>query len=180
MQMTNTTDKLRRLAEVELLRAEVEARSIARRALCIVIAVFISILALTALSYGGFLMLATYVGTINAAFITSGALFVLAAIALAIAWQKPGRAKQLEEKILARSIQDARDDLREDINVLDHRFDQISGGLAQFLSGTKDGGQMNSNSLSANLAALKAILTAVAAASPALNRYIQPILKIIS
>jgi type VI protein secretion system component VasK len=178
--MTRSSEKLRRLAEVELLRAEMEARRMAKRTLWIAIAVLVGILALINLSYGGFLILEARYGAIDAAFIVGGTLTVIAVITLFIAMRAPGRTAQLEAEILARSIQDARDDLREDMEALEHRFDQISSGLTQFLKGAKPGDSSGPGAINANLAAVRMVLTALASASPALARYIQPILKILS
>lgn len=176
--MKDTTVKLRRLAEVELMRAEVEARKVARRVLWTSVAVLVGLLALAMLSFAVFLALANAYGNLNAALIVGGALAVLAAAALVYAVQAPGRTAQLEGEILARSIEDARADLRDDIEELEERFDQVTGGLARFLKGDRE--PQGLGATNANLAAITMILSAISALSPTLRKYIQPVLKIIS
>lgn len=170
--MASSTEKLRRLAELELLRAELHARQLAQRTLWIVIGGLIGLMALAILSYAVFLMLSVQLGTINAALTVGGVLVVLAIGALVMAQRAPGRAQQLEAEILRRSLQDARDNLREEFAALEKGVDQISGALDLLTKGQSTGPNKN-------LATIIMILNALAAASPTLNRYIQPILKII-
>lgn len=176
--MKDTSAKLRRLAEVELMRAEIEARKVARRVLWTSVAVLIGLLALAMLSFAVFLALANAYGNLNAALIVGGVLTVLAAAALVYAIQAPGRTAQLENEILARSIQDARENLREDFEGLEERFDQVTSGLAHFLKGDTETRPLGAGN--ANLAAITMILSAISALSPTLRRYIEPVLKIIS
>ena len=150
--MANSTDKLSRLAELEWMRAEIVARRLAQRAILTSIAALIGFLALAALSFGFFLILAVPVGEAFAALIVGGLLAALAAAVIAIAMRSPGRTAELESQLLDRSIADARSDLREG-------FDGGGG--------------------SSNLAMIITVLTALSALSPTLANYIQPILKII-
>tara|TARA_R110000868_G_scaffold128417_6_gene336530 strand:+ start:10037 stop:10489 length:453 start_codon:yes stop_codon:yes gene_type:complete len=149
--MANSTDKLSRLAELEWMRAEIVARRLAQRAILTSIAALIGFLALAALSFGFFLILAVPVGEAFAALIVGGVLAALAAIIIALVMRTPGRTAELESQLLDRSITDARNDLRE---------------------GFGGGG-------SSNLATIITVLTALSALSPTLASYIQPILKII-
>ena len=174
--MTNPTAKMRRLAEVEMLRAEIEARRIAKRIIWISIAILIGFLALGISSYALFLLLATHFGATNAAAILGGSLAFLALCALGIAFRKPGRTEQLEGEILARSIQDARDDLHEEFEAIENTINRFTGGVSNFLAG----GSLNLGGKNPNLAVITMILSALAALSPTLKRYIQPILKIIA
>jgi uncharacterized membrane protein YqjE len=176
--MKDTSAKLRRLAEVELMRAEIEARRVARRALWTGVAVLVGLLALAMLSLALFIALANAYGNLNAALIVGGALAVLAVAALVYAMQAPGRTAELEREILARSIEDAREDLREDFEELEDRFDKVTEGLARFLKG--DAAPQGLGAASGNLAAITMILSAISALSPTLRKYIQPLLKIIS
>ncbi|HEY4344530.1 MAG TPA: phage holin family protein [Parvibaculum sp.] len=176
--MKDTAAKLRRLAEVELMRAEIEARKVARRVLWTSVAVLIGLLALGMLSFAVFLALANAYGNLNAALIVGGVLTVLAAAALVYAIQAPGRTAQLESEILARSVEDARENLREDFEELEDRFDQVTDGLARFLKGDRE--PQGLGTASGNMAAITMILSAISALSPTLRRYIQPLLKIIS
>lgn len=150
--MAYSTDKLSRLAELEWMRAEITARRLAQRAILTGIAALISFLALAALSFGFFLILAVPVGEAFAALITGAGLATCAAVVVALAMRAPGRTAELESQLLDRSIADARNDLREG----------FTGG----------GG-------SSNLATIITVLSAVSALSPTLASYIQPILKII-
>ena len=176
--MKDTAAKLRRLAEVELMRAEIEARKAARRVLWSAVAVLIGLLALVMLSLALFLALADAYGNLNAALIVGGALTVLAVAALVYAMQAPSRTAKLESEILARSIEDARENLREDFEELEDRFDQVTDGLARFLKGNDE--QKGLGAANGNMAAITMILSAIAALSPTMRRYIQPLLKIIS
>lgn len=149
--MSSSTDKLRRLAELEWMRAEIEARRLAQRALMTGVAVLIGFLALTALSFGFYMLLAEAVGQTQAALIIGVTLAAIAAAILALAVRAPGRMAELESEMLARSINDARDEL---------------------LERNDDGGP-------SNLSTIITVLSAVSALSPTLASYIQPILKII-
>ncbi len=170
--MAGSAEKLRRLAELELLRAELHARQTARRALWITIGALVGLMALAILAYAAFLMLSAQLGTINAALTVGGALVVFAICAIVMANRAPGRTQQLEAEILKRSLQDARDNLREEFAALEKGVDQISNGLGLFAKGQSSG-------TNKNLATIIVILNALAALSPTLNRYIQPILKIV-
>lgn len=171
--MSGSTEKLRHLAELELMRAELHARQVARRALWIAIGALIGLMALAILAYAAFLMLSAQLGTINAALTVGGILVILAIAAIVAALRAPGRTQQLEAEILKRSLQDARDDLRDEFAAFDKGVDQISGGLGLFLNSQSSG-------TNKNLATIILVLNALAALSPTLNRYIQPVLKIIS
>lgn len=173
--MANPTAKMRRLAEVELLRAEIEARRIVKRAIWVAIAILVGFLALAISSYALYLFLALQFGALNAAIILGVSLTLLALCALGLAYRKPGRTEQLEAEILARSIKDARDDLNEDFEAIENTVNQFTGGFSQFMKG----GSLNLGGKNANLAAITLILSALTALSPTLKRYIQPILKII-
>jgi len=174
--MTNPTAKIRRLAEVELLRAEIEARRIVKRMIWIVIALLIGLLALSILSYGVYLFLAQQFDALSATLILGCGLTLLALCALGLAHRKLGRTEQLEAEILARSIEDARDDLNDDIEAIEKTISQVTSGFSHF---TKSG-SLNPDDKNANLAAMSLILSVLASLSPTLKRYIQPIQKIIS
>ena len=149
--MGNSADKLSRLAELEWMRAEIEARRLAQRALLTGVAALIGLLALTAFAFAAYLFLAIPVGEAIAALIVGGVLAAIAIAILALTLRAPGRMAELESQLLARSIKDARAELREGF----------------------DGGG------SSNLATIITVLTALSALSPTLAAYIQPVLKII-
>lgn len=177
--MPQTSEKLRRLAEVEWLRAEVETRRLARRLLWTIIATCIGILALAVLAYAGFLILASQIGTIEAALVTGSALALIAAISTLLALRGPSRTQELENEILARSIADAREDLRLEIEALEAQIKAVTSGISPLLGRKQAEAENAQSQLQGNLAAIVMILKALAAMSPALDRYIRPVLKII-
>ena len=150
--MAKSTDKLRRLGELEWMRAEIEARRLARQGLATAVALLTGFMALTALTCGFYLLLVPAVGQAPAALIVGGVLMLISLCIFALAMRGRSREAELEAELLARSIQEARDALR--------------GG------GDSDGG-------SSNLAIIITVLNALSALSPTLAGYIQPILKII-
>ena len=174
--MSKTSTKLSRLAEVEMLRAEIKARRAARRIIIIAVGIIAGGIAIGFLTYGSFLWLAERYGAINAAVSIGAALFVVATSAFAVAMIGPNKRQLLEDDILNRAITEARGEVKEDFDELEKRFNQVSGHLAKLLGARKEGDTGNHS----NLATITMILLAVGAVSPTLNRYIQPILKIIS
>ena len=177
--MSQTSEKLRRLAEVEWLRAEVETRRLARRLLWTTIATCVGLLALAVLAYAGFLILAAQIGTIYAALVTGSVLALIAAIATVLAMRNPNRAQQLENEILTRAIEDAREDLRVEIQELEEQIKAVTSGITPlFVKKLTDAETAVGNNLG-NLAAIVMILKALGAMSPTLDRYIKPVLKII-
>ncbi len=150
--MGNSANKLSRLAELEWMRAEIEARRLAQRALLTGVAAFIGLMALTAFAFAAYFFLAVPFGEAFAALIIGGVLTAISIAILALTVRAPGRTAQLESQLLERSIQDARADLR----------DGFGGGSG-----------------SSNLAMIITVLTVLSALSPKLAAYIQPVLKII-
>jgi len=74
--MIDPTPQIRKLAEAELFRAELEARRLARKLSLVGIAVFIALFALTMLVIAGFLALSEIYGYPLGALITGGVLAV--------------------------------------------------------------------------------------------------------
>jgi|GEM_PF-1322577 len=174
--MAGTSTKIRRLAEVEMMRAELKARRAGKRVLVIAIGVIIGAFALIFLTYGTFLWGAAHFGAVETAMTMGGTLLVIAAIAIAYATLSPSRADEIESELLVHAIEEARNDVRADLDALEARFDKVSGGLAKMIDGRKEEGANGP----VNLATITLLLSAIGAASPTLNRYIQPILKILS
>lgn len=174
--MANTSAKLKRLAEVEMLRLQIEGRRAARNVFIISVAVIVGAISLCFFTYGTYLFLATRIGEINSAFTIGGALLTIASLAFVLAVKRPGQLEVRESETLKRTIADARDDLRDDLDALEARFDKVSGGLAKILDSRKE----DESRGHINLATITLLLSAIGAASPTLNRYIQPILKILS
>ncbi|MGV8998256.1 MAG: phage holin family protein [Parvibaculaceae bacterium] len=175
--MANITAKIKRLAEVELLRAEIKARRAARRAAIFSVGVFAGAIAFFFLTYGTFLWGAERYGAINTAFVMGGVLFAIATAAIVFAMLAPRRTDEIEGEFLARAIAEARDDLRDDLDALEDRFDKVSNRLGKLLDGPK---AADGSSSGFSLATAILVLSAIGAASPTLNRYIQPILKILT
>lgn len=165
--MLDPTPNMRRLAEAELQRAELEARRLARRAGWIGIGLLFAGLAITMLTLAGFLALSEVYGYTWAAAISGTALVLLALISLVIGNQKhQGRAAQLEMQLANRSVEDARREIRRDFDIIEKRLDELSMGLLGLFKGS-----------TSNLPILTLILGAVAALSPALRQIIMPFLK---
>ena len=177
--MSQTSEKLRRLAEVEWLRAEVETRRLARRLLWTTIATCVGLLALAVLAYAGFLILAAQIGTIYAALVTGSVLALIAAIATVLAMRNPNRAQQLENEILTRAIEDAREDLRVEIQELEEQIKAVTSGITPLFGKKQTDAETAVGNNLGNLAAIVMILKALGAMSPTLDRYIKPVLKII-
>ncbi|MES1991645.1 MAG: phage holin family protein [Pseudomonadota bacterium] len=177
--MANTSIKLKRLAEVEMLRAEIKARRAGRRLLISGVGLVAGVFALVFLTYGIFLWGAERFGAISTAMSIGSTLLAIAICAIAVALVGPGRSEEIESELVKHAIDKARNDLQRDIDALEDRFERVSSGLANLIDGRK-AGESNGAGGNINLAAITMVLSAAGAMSPTLNRYIQPILKIIS
>lgn len=173
--MANTSTKIKRLVEVEALRAEIAARRAARSVLIMSIAVIVGAVALCFFTYGTYLYLATRIGEVQAAFTIGGALFAGAAFAFVMAIKAPSHQEKREGETLARAIAEARDDLRDDLDAIEARFDKVSNGISKLLDGNKE----SKSEGHVNLSTITLVLSAIGVMSPTLNRYIQPILNIL-
>ncbi|HMM15900.1 MAG TPA: phage holin family protein [Parvibaculum sp.] len=165
--MLDPTPNMRRLAEAELLRAEIEAKRFARRATWLGLGALFVTLAIIMLVLAAYSALSQIYGPAWAAAIMGGVLVVLAAIALLLgASKKEGRAARLEMELANRAVEDARREIRRDFEILEKRLDELSMGLLGLVRGSAQ-----------NLPILTLILGALAALSPALRRIIMPFLK---
>jgi len=165
--MLDPTPNMRRLAEAELLRAELEARRLARRAAWVGVGILFAALAVIMLTVAAFLALSEIYGLTWAAAITGMGLVLLALISLLLAsHRQQGRAARLEMELANRAVEDARREIRRDFDVLEKRLDDLSMGLLGLFKGS-----------TSNLPILTLVLGAVAAVSPALRRFIMPFLK---
>ncbi len=165
--MLDPTPNMRRLAEAELLRAELEARRLARRACWVGVGILFAALAVIMLTVAAFLALAEVYGFTWAAAITGVGLVLLALISLLLASHKQqGRAARLEMELANRAVEDARREIRRDFDVIEKRLDQLSMVLMGIFKGS-----------TASLPILTLVLGAVAAVSPTLRRFIMPFLK---
>lgn len=165
--MLDPTPNMRRLAEAELLRAELEARRLARRAVWIGAGALLVALAVVMLMLAAYLALADIWGATWSATIVGGSLAALACAALLIGGHKQqGRAARLEMELANRTVEDARREIRRDFDLLEKRLDEVSMGLLSLLKGS-----------TANLPLLTLVLGALAALSPALRRIVMPFLK---
>jgi uncharacterized membrane protein YqjE len=164
--MIDPTPQVRKLAEAELYRAELEARRLARRLMLIGIAVFIAFFALVMLVISGFLYLSELYGYPLGALITGGVLVVLSFIALAIAGRQPNRADKLELELANRAIAEARADVRREFDAIERTLNDLTLGILGLVKGS-----------SGSLPLITIVIGAIAALSPALRRFLMPFLR---
>ncbi|MDP1628641.1 MAG: phage holin family protein [Parvibaculum sp.] len=164
--MIDPTPHVRKLAEAELYRAELEARRLARRLSLVGIAVFIALFALIMLVIAGFLALSEIYGYPLGALITGGALATLAFIALLFAAKAPGRADKLELELANRSIAEARAEVKRDFDLVERTLNDMTMGLLGLVKGG-----------SGSLPLITIVIGALAALSPALRRFLMPFLR---
>ncbi|MBX3504043.1 MAG: phage holin family protein [Parvibaculum sp.] len=164
--MIDPTPQVRKLAEAELYRAELEARRLARRLMLVGIAVFIAFFAVVMLVIAGFLYLSELYGYPLGALITGGALVLLAFIALAFAGREPGRADKLELELANRAIAEARADVRREFDAIERTLNDLTLGILGLVKGS-----------SGSLPLITIVVGAIAAMSPALRRFLMPFLR---
>lgn len=164
--MIDPTPQVRKLAEAELFRAELEARRLARRLSLVGIAVFIAFFALVMLVIAGFLYLAEIYGYPLGALITGGSLAALAFIALAIAGRGLSRADKLELELANRAIAEARADVKREFDAIERTLNDLTLGVLGLVKGS-----------SGSLPLVTIIVGALAALSPGLRRFIMPFLR---
>lgn len=164
--MIDPTPHVRKLAEAELYRAELEARRLARRLSLVGIAVFIALFALIMLVIAGFLALSEIYGYPLGALITGGALATLAFIALLFAAKAPGRADKLELELANRTIAEARAEVKRDFDLVERTLNDMTMGLLGLVKGG-----------SGSLPLITIVIGALAALSPALRRFLMPFLR---
>lgn len=164
--MIDPTPQVRKLAEAELYRAELEARRLARRLMLIGIAVFIAFFALVMLVISGFLYLSELYGYPLGALITGGVLVVLSFIALAVAGRQPNRADKLELELANRAIAEARADVRREFDAIERTLNDLTLGILGLVKGS-----------SGSLPLITIVIGAIAALSPALRRFLMPFLR---
>ena len=134
--MIDPTPQVRKLAEAELYRAELEARRLARRLFLVGIAVFIAFFALVMLVIAGFLYLAELYGYPLGALITGGSLVLLAFIALVFAGREPGRADKLELELANRAIAEARADVKREFDAIERTLNDLTLGILGLVKGS--------------------------------------------
>ncbi|MFN3626262.1 phage holin family protein [Parvibaculum sp.] len=164
--MIDPTPQVRKLAEAELFRAELEARRLARRLSLVGIAVFIAFFALVMLVIAGFLYLAEIYGYPLGALITGGSLSALAFIALAIAGRGLSRADKLELELANRAIAEARADVKREFDAIERTLNDLTLGVLGLMKGS-----------SGSLPLITIIVGALAALSPGLRRFLMPFLR---
>ncbi|MDE1173235.1 MAG: phage holin family protein [Parvibaculaceae bacterium] len=184
--MIDPTPDLIRLAEAELVRAELKARRAGTRLSLIIAASFIAGLALIMLTASGYFALAGQFGSPLAALITAIVLALVALVVVLVASRKPGRAYELEMQLAEQEIERAR--LQARLNLLqvekafgdlEKQFSSISRGISGLLGGTPAGDGKEGIAGGSTLPLILLGLRALSAVSPALGRYIQPILRAI-
>lgn len=164
--MIDPTPQIRKLAEAELFRAELEARRLARKLSLIGMAAFIALFALTMLVIAGFLALSEIYGYPLGALITGGALAALAFIALLLAARAPGRADRLEMELANSAILQARSNVKRDFDTIERTLNELSLGLLGIVKGS-----------TGSLPLITIIIGALAAMSPVLRRFLMPFLR---
>ncbi|MBO6668095.1 phage holin family protein [Parvibaculum sp.] len=164
--MIDPTPNVRKLAEAELYRAELEARRLARRLSLVGIAVFIALFAVIMLIVAGFLYLSELYGYPLGALITGGVLTVLAFVALVFAARAPGRADRLELELANQTIAQARAEVKRDFDTIERTLNDLTLGVLGLVKGG-----------SGSLPLITIIVGAIAAMSPALHRFIMPFLR---
>jgi hypothetical protein len=160
------TPNVRKLAEAELYRAELEARRLARRLSLVGIAAFIALFAVTMLIVSGFLYLSELYSYPLGALITGCVLTVLALIALLLAAKAPGRADKLELELANRTVEQARAGVKRDFDVIERTLNDMTLGVLGLVKGG-----------TGSLPMITIIVGAIAAMSPALRRFIMPFLR---
>jgi hypothetical protein len=163
--MLEPTPNMRRLAEAEYLRIEMEARRLAQRYVWTGISILIAFLALTMLSLAVFYELSSLYGDTLAALIVGVVLTALALASILYA-RRPSRAALLEADLVNRNIEDARRELQRDLAAFEKRVDDLSFGLLSLFKGS-----------AGTLPIVTLVLGLLAAISPSLRRIIMPILK---
>lgn len=164
--MIDPTPQIRKLAEAELYRAELEARRLARRLFLVGIAVFIALFAFIMLVIAGFLALSEIYGYPLGALIAGGGLTLLAFIALLAAAKAPGRADKLELELANRTIAEARTAVKRDFDTVERMLNDLTLGALGLVKGS-----------TGTLPMITIIVGALAALSPALRRFIMPFLR---
>lgn len=164
--MIDPTPQVRKLAEAELYRAELEAKRLARRLMLVGIAVFIAFFAAVMLVISGFLYLSELYGYPLGALITGGALVLLAFVALAVAGREPNRADKLELELANRAIAEARADVRREFDAIERTLNDMTLGILGLVKGS-----------SGSLPLITIVIGAIAAMSPALRRFLMPFLR---
>lgn len=164
--MFDPTPQVRKLAEAELYRAELEARRFARRLFLVGVAVFIAFFALVMLVISGFLYLSGIYGYPLGALITGGSLVLLAFIALVFAGREPGRADKLELELANRAIAEARADVKREFDAIERTLNDLTLGVLGLVKGS-----------SGSLPLITIIVGALAALSPGLRRILMPFLR---
>jgi len=117
------------LAEAELLRARVSARSLVKQSLFQVVAVLLGLGGLLMLAVAGFLALAESYGELRAALLLGGALFFLALVLVLIA-RPLSRSAELEAA--ERASRQARADLKSNGEALGSVLRILSGDLSEW------------------------------------------------
>ncbi len=164
--MIDPTPQVRKLAEAELYRAELEARRLARRLSFIGIAVFIALFAVTMLVVAGFLYLSELYGYPLGALITGGVLTLLAFAALLLAARAPSRADRLELELANQAIASARADVKRDFDAIERTLNDLTLGVLGLVKGG-----------TGSLPLITIVVGAIAAMSPALRKFLMPFLR---
>lgn len=165
--MLDPTPNLRKLADAELMRIELETRRLIRRTLCVGASLVLAAIALVMFSLGGFYALTETYGPVIAAFIMAGGLALACLLALYFAFKSPGRAAKLEMQLAAQAIENARDHVKADASAIERELDRLSMGLLSLVRGQSGSG----------MPALTMLIGVLATLSPSLMRVLKHFFK---
>jgi len=133
--MFDPTPSVRRLAEAELKRAELQSRQLVSSLAFYGVAFLIGCIALVMLSLAGFFALDALYGAPIAALIVGAVLSVIAGIAFVMAARGPSRSHKLEMQLATQAIEHARNDIEKDFGKLERDIDRMTLGLLGFVKG---------------------------------------------
>jgi len=133
--MLNPTPNVRRLAEAERRRAELQSRQLVTSLAFYTLALFISIIALVMLSLAGFFALSATYGAPVAALIVGAALAVIAALIFYYAAHGAQSASRFELEKANHEIELARLAMEKDFSRLERDLDRMTLGLLGLIRG---------------------------------------------
>jgi len=163
--MLNPTPNVRRLAEAERLRAELQSRQFVTRLVSYTLALLIGIVALIMLSLAGFFALSEAYGAPLAALIVGGALAFIAACAFYYAAHGAQNAGKFELEKANHEVELARLAMEKDFSRLEQDLDRMTLGLLGLIRG-KTGTSL-----------FTLLLGGLAAWSPTLRQLLMPFLR---
>lgn len=164
--MIDPTPHVRKLAEAELYRAELELRRLTHRVQLLAAAYFIAFFALAMFGLAGFFALSELYGYPIGALITGAVLGALAILAFIFAAKPRGRANRLELELATRNVEQARAEVKRDFDKAERMLNDLTLGALGIVKGS-----------AGSLPMISIVIGAIAALSPALRRFLMPFLR---